>query len=287
MRLQLLSFLLICEMTSLAAEAPPFRPLPTPSYAEGQLRVMTYNILGGRNPDGKRDLNRVALIINTLNPDVVALQEVDVGTKRLQGRNLPEELAKLTNRKAWFAAAMDYDGGQYGEAILTKISVTKHVAHPLPHQPASEPRVALELHCLHPARKQPFLFIGTHLDHQNAETDRAMQARQLREIFTEKSLTAPAILCGDLNAPLTSKGLTCLTEFWHPSWPPDRPGATFPATQPAQQIDHLLVHPKQGWKVLRTQTGLEVFPSTPAWRAALAAASDHLPVVLEVELPAD
>ena len=50
--------------------------------------MLSYNILGGRNTDGKRDLNRIAEVISTLNPDIVALQEVDRHTGRLNGVDL-------------------------------------------------------------------------------------------------------------------------------------------------------------------------------------------------------
>ena len=66
--------------------------LPTLPHERGALRVMTYNMLGGRNTDGKRDLTRVADVIKSLNPDFVSLQEVDVKTSRINGVDVPAEL---------------------------------------------------------------------------------------------------------------------------------------------------------------------------------------------------
>ena len=44
-------------------------PTPAPVF---RVKVLTYNVLGGRNTDGARDLSRLAEVINTLDPDVVA-----------------------------------------------------------------------------------------------------------------------------------------------------------------------------------------------------------------------
>ena len=49
------------------------------------VRVLTYNIHHGEGMDGKIDLERIAAVIKRLEPDVVALQEVDVKTTRSQG----------------------------------------------------------------------------------------------------------------------------------------------------------------------------------------------------------
>ncbi|MCM8525210.1 MAG: hypothetical protein NE327_01750, partial [Lentisphaeraceae bacterium] len=61
---KLLLFLVLCLfLTSCSSSEPLDKP---------QLRVLTFNILGGRNVDGKRDVNRLAKIIKVLNPDIVA-----------------------------------------------------------------------------------------------------------------------------------------------------------------------------------------------------------------------
>ncbi len=265
------------DAASLPAALPDLQP------ANGRIRIASYNILGGRNPDGKRDLSRVATVLRLLNPDIVALQEVDAGTRRIQGRNLPEELGKLTGWKQRFGEAMPFDGGSYGVAVLTKHGIATAVNHLLPARKGSEPRAALEVECVLPGDRR-FTFIGTHLDHQNNETDRLQQVRKLREQFTAATLKSPGVLAGDLNAPLETAALRELTAFWQPSTPPDAAPPTFPATGPKDRIDHILLQPNAGWKVLRNACGTAIFPGNAAWQAALVAASDHLPILAEVEL---
>jgi endonuclease/exonuclease/phosphatase family metal-dependent hydrolase len=50
------------------------------------LRVLSYNIHHGEAMDKKFDYPRLAKVINDLSPDLVALQEVDVGTERAASR---------------------------------------------------------------------------------------------------------------------------------------------------------------------------------------------------------
>ena len=148
-----------------------------------RVKVLTYNVLGGRNTDGARDLDRIAEVINALDPDVVALQEVDRGTGRLNGVDLPAELAARTGMKAVFGRAMYYDGGEYGEAILSRFPLVDTTNHPLPHQPTSEPRAALAATIQIPDSDQTFVFIGTHLDHLRSPEDRIAQATEINAIL--------------------------------------------------------------------------------------------------------
>ena len=47
------------------------------TYAQGSLRLMTYNVHRGIGLDKKCDLQRIADVILQAQPDVVAVQEVD------------------------------------------------------------------------------------------------------------------------------------------------------------------------------------------------------------------
>ena len=262
---------------------PVARLLPESNRAQGELRVVSYNVLGGRNPDGAHDLNRVAGIIRALNPDIVALQEVDVRTKRFRGRDLPAELAMLTGMRSLFAEAMPFSGGSYGEALLTRLPVESHKEHLLPARANSEPRAALEVLCrLHAAADAPRLrFIATHLDHQDAEDDRLMQVAKLLELFPSPA-SPPSLLAGDFNAAPDAASLRQLPAKWKLTWPEGRAPATWPAINAHQAIDHVFA--AGPWKVRRAITALEAFPGDADWKAKIEAASDHLPIVVELEL---
>ena len=67
--------LMLFWVCSVIAQSSPVRT--------GQdLRIMSYNIHNGMGLDGRRDLERIAAVILEVNPDIVALQEVDSVTER-------------------------------------------------------------------------------------------------------------------------------------------------------------------------------------------------------------
>src|SRR5678815_3613975 len=89
--------------------------------AKRKLRVMTYNIHVGVGMDKKLDLQRIADVINKEKPDLVGLQEVDRGVKRTEGKDEIAELAAMTRMHFAFAPNLDYQGGKYGVAILSRM----------------------------------------------------------------------------------------------------------------------------------------------------------------------
>src|SRR3954454_6413965 len=88
-----------------------------------EIRVVTYNIRHGEGMDHKIDLPRIAKVIVATKPDVVALEEVDQGTKRTNGVDQPAEFARLTGMQAVFGHNIDFDGGRYGTAVLTNLPI--------------------------------------------------------------------------------------------------------------------------------------------------------------------
>jgi hypothetical protein len=117
--------ILLMALMCLGATWPgsPVARSSTPGLANKTLRVMTYNIHVGVGMDKKLDLQRIADVINREHPDLVGLQEVDRGVKRTEARDEIAELAKLTNMQFAFAHNLDYQGGQYGVAILSRFPI--------------------------------------------------------------------------------------------------------------------------------------------------------------------
>ncbi|MDB4477222.1 hypothetical protein N9018_03350, partial [Rhodopirellula sp.] len=60
------------------------------------LRVLSYNIHHAAGTDGKLDLQRIANVIQSVDPDVISLQEVDRLARRSGSVDQPSELARLT-----------------------------------------------------------------------------------------------------------------------------------------------------------------------------------------------
>lgn len=172
------------------------------------LRVLTYNIHHGEGMDGKLDLRRIAEVIQRAKPDVVALQEVDAKTGRAQGVDQAAELGKLTGLHSAFGQAMEYDGGAYGEAFLSRWPLEDVRVIALPKREGSEPR------CILAARVQPdnglpaFVFASTHLEHAKAQLC-LCQAGKLGP-YLANSEGLPVILAGDLNAEFESAPLVVL-----------------------------------------------------------------------------
>jgi len=188
----------------------------------------------------------VAGIINTLRPDLVALQEVDNKTTRVQGLDLTAELSERTGMRGIFGKAMDYAGGEYGEAVLCRHPVVGIKNNPLPHSAKAEPRAALEIHVELPGGER-IVFVGTHLDHVRDQTDRMMQAGRINELYADVDL--PIILAGDLNAVPGSDPINLLCRQWTCA-DPNEPQPTFPSAGPRRKIDYILFKPGRRWKVL-------------------------------------
>ena len=259
-----------------AASAAP--ALPEPDRSRRVLRLVTWNILGGRGTDGSHPHAGLAAAIRRLNPDAIALQEVDVKTKRARGIDLPARLAELTGMQARFAEAMPHQGGSYGEAILTKLTIAREQRLALAAPAGHEPRAALVLDLAAPFLQKPFRFAGIHLDHLS-DTVRAAQVRDLMARLDDASTTAPVILAGDFNASHRDASLApLLASSLAPK--PDN-AATWPAEKPSEAIDHFFLRPSTAWQVVSIRRGDTVFPE-PSWKTTLAALSDHFPVVIEV-----
>jgi len=94
---------------------------------------MTYNIRHGQNMKNNIDLGAIANVINAKNPDFVALQEVDNKTNRTGGVDQLAYLANSTKMYQFFSPHREFDGGLYGNGILSKWPIIMNYSLPLPH----------------------------------------------------------------------------------------------------------------------------------------------------------
>ncbi len=211
------------------------------------VRVLTYNILHGETLKGDFDLDLIARVISQEDPDLVALQEVDFRTNRALNMDLVLELGERTALVPLFGRAMFYDGGEYGEGILSRYTFISSRNHPLPAGEGKEPRAALEVQVLLPGG-DTIAFIGTHFDH-TGDVDRIKQASELREIMA--GLNMPVLLAGDLNAKPGSRPMEILFEDLEPSSGDMAP--TIPSDGPRSKIDYILYGPPERWRVLESR----------------------------------
>jgi endonuclease/exonuclease/phosphatase family metal-dependent hydrolase len=142
---------------------------------------------------------------------------------------------------------MPYDGGEYGEGVLSGFTLLSSTNHALPYSPGNEPRAALAITTELPSG-DTITFIGTHLDHLRDETDRLAQTKVLNQIFRDHP--HPMILAGDLNDVPQSPPMDILESFWTASYHGEAVAPTYPSDAPSKKIDYVMFYPKQGWQVL-------------------------------------
>lgn len=208
-------------------------PAPRPT-----LRVVSYNIQHGAGMDRKLDLERTADVLRRLEPDLVALQEVDENCRRSKGVDQAAELGRLLGMEHRFGEFMDYDGGRYGLAVLSKLPITATRRHQLPK--GAEPRCALEIEvdATGLGFDRPLSFTCVH----NDWTKEAIRVEQMKALSAALGERRPAIIAGDYNGEPEDASLAVLTEAgwrilgknggreWNRTWPADTP---------TKEIDHV------------------------------------------------
>lgn len=205
------------------------------------LTVVSYNIKSGLyHPDA---LEAVARVIEALAPDLVALQEVDRGSKRTHGVDQAVWLAHRLGLHGVFGRAFNivqleeeaplhprlkaakvdspspmFEGSdEYGNAVLSKWPIQRQVVCPLPMAVAwdrtvarwpPEPRSVLATSLQTPYGVIKFL--STHFGLQPDE--RLAQATALLDIVAAWAPEDPLVVGGDFNALPQSSEITCLRE---------------------------------------------------------------------------
>lgn len=233
------------------------------------LRVLTYNIHHGEGTDGKLDLERIATVIRSVKPDVVALQEVDRHTRRTNEVDQPDTLGRLTEMKAIFERNIPFEGGEYGNAVLTRLPVVSHKNHRLPSHYEGEQRGALAVEMRVKADGPTFLFVATHLDYRPDDAERRDSVVTINRLL-QRQPKLPAILAGDLNALPETAVLAEFDKTWKRA--NRAPLLTFPSNEPVRQIDYILYRPANRWRVVETRVIDE------------PVASDHRPLLAVLKL---
>jgi len=244
---------------------------------EKSLRILCYNIHYGQGNDGVYDLERLAAVIKAVDPDLVALQEVDVVVRRSGKVHQAEKLGELTGLKVHYGPTQHYEGGLFGNAVLTKLPVSEVLIHPLPYTEATPelttyPRGFVAVTVGIPGVK-PFRFVSTHFQH-NVEEDRVLQAKAVNELLASSGDSLPTILAGDMNATPGSEPMNVLLSKWTNAID-EASAPTVPSKESISRIDYILFRSGDPFAVKETR----VIPE--------AMASDHRPVFAVLELKAE
>ena len=211
------------------------------------VRLVTFNVHHGVGVDGRHDLGRLTRLLAATDADLICLQEVDrrFGV-RSEHADQAAELAAALDRELAFAASLQAaGGGQYGNALLSRLPVLDSRVHPLPG--SGEPRTALRAVVGVPGGALTVL--TTHLANRS-RADRAAQAAELAELAG-----AEGIVVGDLNADAGAPELAALRARLTDAWTaaPARgdqsrrlslhrgQGCTHPVRRPRVRIDQVWV----------------------------------------------
>ncbi len=200
--------------------------------------VLTYNIHHGEGTDGRLDLERIAQLIQAAGADLVALQEVDRGVTRTQRRDLPAELGKLTGLTPLFANNYAFDGGEYGNAILTRYPVRWWSNHHFQMIRPGEQRGLLQ--AVVDVKGREVVFLSTHLDHRPDDAERLSCVPEILSALSAQG-TRPVLLCGDFNDTPESRVIARLSEAFRDGWAAvgQGPGPTYPSEGPVKRIDYI------------------------------------------------
>jgi len=238
-----------------------------------KISVLTYNVHSCIGTDRKVDPHRIAEVIAQTGADIIALQELDVGRKRTGGTDQANDIASILKMEAHFHPALHVEEEKYGDAILTALPTRLVKAASLPSR--GEIRGALWVQielpglCLN--------VVNTHLGLRSF--DRLRQVSTLLGddwIGSSEFQGIPAIICGDLNAVPSSAAYKALAARFSDVQlvASAKAKRTYPSQLPFLRLDHIFVSKDLG--ILRSEV-----ISTGISRKA----SDHLPLLAEVEFP--
>ncbi|NQV30673.1 MAG: endonuclease/exonuclease/phosphatase family protein [Candidatus Marinimicrobia bacterium] len=229
---------------------------------------MTYNIRHGVGMDRVLDLTRTARVIQAGNADFVILNEVDHGTNRSFGILQADSLGRLLDMYARFGRSIDYDGGQYGNALLSRYPILNFTIIDLSTDTLLEGRSVFQ--CRIEIPDDTLTIMGTHLGLKTEE-----QEEQIEHIVNALKQSGKLILAGDFNFESNAKAYDVLTSHLADGQRQlsSLPEFTFPADEPVRRIDYIFVG-----------SDIQTFPSQPILISEISSASDHRPQRLHFHL---
>jgi endonuclease/exonuclease/phosphatase family metal-dependent hydrolase len=125
---------MMVEPQTYAASCDGNAPLDRP------LKIANYNIKSGV----WSTFDDVAAVVEALDADVIALEEVDNGLERSDHVDQSLALAERIGAERIFAGAWEKDGGTYGIALLSRVPVLQSERFELPEASGFEPRVGID-----------------------------------------------------------------------------------------------------------------------------------------------
>ena len=223
-----------------------------------KVRVMSYNVKNGMGVDDITSIDRCSEVIRKVNPDVVAIQEVDSMTRR-NNYYVLGKMAEQTGYHAYFGPTIKYRGGKYGIGVLSKQPALSTKFYPMPHHKEDRGVLVVEF--------KKYYLVCTHLSGQYIRNGRCVQVDVIREAVS--GLKKPVFIAGDMNARPGTPVMNAFKEF--ATVLSDENKKTAPSYDPRGCIDYVL-GTNGTFKVLGEEVMYGCF------------ASDHLPLYVDVKV---
>lgn len=250
-----------------------------PSPRRRGVRVLTYNVHSCVGLDMRIAPERIARVIARHDPDIVCLQELDVGRARTGGVDQAGEIAAALEMSLAFHPTVRVADEEFGDAVLSRHPMRTVRAGPLPGlgRRGFEPRGAIWVEVDVPddaGGTRPVQVFNTHLSLHPRERMMAARALLGTEWLGHPDAARDAVLCGDFNALAwfpTMRRLRDRLADAQTGLDGHRPRRTWSGRFPIGRIDHVLIDPT--WRVLHVEV---------ADHALATVASDHRPVIVDV-----
>lgn len=206
-----------------------------------ELKVMSYNIASGRNLQGDRDIRYALSVICDEMPDVVGINELQHKTSISQGKCQAEQLAEALGWNSVFGAAIEYEGGHYGNALITRFPIISSEIIPVPDVMEKDMDETFEsrchLKCVVDIGGQAVTFLVAHYGLSQPE----IAAAAAETVRLAKAETNPLIFMGDMNAEPENPLIQPVFQVLHDTAEGYEPSGlyTYPSDNPDIKIDYI------------------------------------------------
>ncbi len=246
-----------------------------------ELRVLSYNIHRAIGVDRRFQPERIARIISHHNPDIVLLQEVDVGVPRSRKLNLAQELAGILDYPHYAVGLnVQLRQGMYGNATLSRypIITERNINLTIDNRKSRGCLYTMITIPVDNGRDRELPFFNLHLGLSFKERPRQIGLLVHSPEFKALANHTPCVVAGDFNdwwtrlAPIFTEVLDfgCATnhsDLYHDAI------LTYPSFSPANGLDKIFYRGDLGFlKGKRCRLGTS------------KVASDHLPVIADFKL---
>ena len=174
-----------------------------------------------------------------------------------------------------FGKNIDFQGGDYGNGMLTKFPILEernlHYKMITPNEQRGLLQLVLDV------RGQELVVMNTHIDYRADDSERVLNVGEIREAATGYRPRA-VLVCGDFNDVPSSRTATLMKEDFADSWGEagHGDGFSYSTSEPVKRIDYIFL--------LKPAAGAQSILRPISAKVVQTDASDHLPVVVEFRL---